>query len=104
MQLERWKPRMARKNIEYHFQAGENIPHILGDHRALDQVFTNLITNAIQAMQDQESGVIAINISTPAADKSPIFNQLTPASLNTLISSQLIADVDKSPIFDQLTG
>jgi len=70
MQLERWKPRMARKNIDYHFQANDILPHILGDHRALDQVFTNLITNAIQAMQDQESGVIAINISGPSSGDS----------------------------------
>jgi len=70
MQLERWKPRMARKNIKYHFQANDNIPHILGDQRALDQVFTNLITNAIQAMKDQESGVIAINISGPDSGES----------------------------------
>ena len=65
MQLERWRPRMARKNIEHHFQVKDNIPLIRGDHRALDQVFTNLITNAIQAMQEQESGVIAIKISGP---------------------------------------
>lgn len=62
MQLERWGARMARHNIEHHLHVAANIPAILGDRRALEQVFTNLITNAIQAMQGQESGILAIKI------------------------------------------
>ena len=61
-QLDRWRPRMARKNIKDHLQVAPNTPPIYGDRRALDQVFTNLITNAIQAMQDQESGILAMKI------------------------------------------
>jgi signal transduction histidine kinase len=53
---------MARKNIEPHIQVEAGTPPILGDRRALDQVFTNLITNAIQAMEDQGSGVLAIKV------------------------------------------
>jgi PAS domain S-box-containing protein len=61
-QIDRWRPRMARKNIEPHIQVEAGTPPILGDRRALDQVFTNLITNAIQAMEDQGSGVLAIKV------------------------------------------
>jgi PAS domain S-box-containing protein len=61
-QLERWRPRMARKNIKDHLQVAANTPLVYGDRKALDQVFTNLITNAIQAMQDQDSGVLAMKI------------------------------------------
>ena len=53
---------MSRENIKDHLQVAPNTPLIYGDRRALDQVFTNLITNAIQAMQDQESGILAMKI------------------------------------------
>ncbi|MEX2144163.1 MAG: ATP-binding protein [Anaerolineales bacterium] len=61
-QLDRWRPRMSRKNVSDHLQIAPDTPAIYGDRRALDQVFTNLITNAIQAMQDQDSGVLAMKI------------------------------------------
>lgn len=67
-QLERWKPRMARKNIDQHIQIAPDTPPIMGDRRALDQVFTNLITNAIQAMEDQNGGVIGIKIKASQVD------------------------------------
>lgn len=68
MQLDRWRPRMARKNISDHLQVAPETPAIYGDRRALDQVFTNLITNAIQAMQDQEGGILAMKIRTNPDD------------------------------------
>ncbi|MCL5429062.1 MAG: ATP-binding protein [Chloroflexi bacterium] len=61
-QLDRWRPRMSRKHIKDHIQVAAPTPQILGDRRALDQVFTNLITNAIQAMEDQEGGILAIKV------------------------------------------
>jgi PAS domain S-box-containing protein len=79
MQLERWRPRMERKNIDHHLQVKGDTPEISGDRRALDQVFTNLITNAIQAMDEQKSGVIAIKIALPkkADDKDFVEIQLS---------------------------
>ena len=71
-QLDRWRPRMARKNIKDHLQVAPNMPWIYGDRRALDQVFTNLITNAIQAMEDQESGVLAMKIRPNPGDATMI--------------------------------
>lgn len=62
-QLERWRPRMARKGIQDHLQAAANTQPAYGDRRALDQVFTNLITNAIQAMEGQDNGFLAIKIA-----------------------------------------
>ncbi len=62
-QLERWRPRMARKSIQDHLQAAANTPPAYGDRRALDQVFTNLITNAIQAMEGQDNGFLAIKVA-----------------------------------------
>jgi PAS domain S-box-containing protein len=62
-QLERWRPRMARKGIQDHLQATANTPLAYGDRRALDQVFTNLITNAIQALEGQDNGFLAIKVA-----------------------------------------
>lgn len=72
MQLERWRPRMARKGISDHLQIAPETPTIYGDRRALDQVFTNLITNAIQAMQDQESGILAMKIRQSPDDPTMV--------------------------------
>jgi signal transduction histidine kinase len=73
MQMERWRPRMARKNIESNLQVAPGTPPVLGDRRSLDQVFTNLITNAIQAMEGQGGGVLAIKIKPAQAGGSAEF-------------------------------
>lgn len=70
MQLERWRPRMARKNIESNLQVAPGILPILGDRRSLDQVFTNLITNAIQAMDGPGGGVLAIKIKPADGERT----------------------------------
>ncbi len=62
-QLERWRPSMARKGIQDHLHAAAHTPLAYGDRRALDQVFTNLITNAIQAMEGQDNGFLAIKVA-----------------------------------------
>jgi two-component system sensor histidine kinase AtoS len=68
LQIERWRPRMASKGIKDNIQIAAKTPHVYGDRRALDQVFTNLITNAIQAMEDQENGFLALKIG-PTPDE-----------------------------------
>ncbi len=50
--LKRWHPRLTNSEITYQLRAEGEIPRVLGDRRALEQVFTNLISNAAQAMQD----------------------------------------------------
>ena len=61
-QLERWRPRLSRKHIKDHIQVATQTPPIHADRRALDQVLTNLITNAMQAMEDQGEGVLALKV------------------------------------------
>ncbi|MEX1248437.1 MAG: ATP-binding protein [Anaerolineales bacterium] len=70
IQLERWRPRMARKNIKDHLQVAPFTPLISGDRKSLDQVFTNLITNAIHALQDQQDGIIAIKVQPDPENSS----------------------------------
>ncbi|MGH2582842.1 MAG: two-component system sensor histidine kinase NtrB, partial [Anaerolineales bacterium] len=67
-QLDRWRAKMSRRKIKDHLQIPESAPMIIGDRRALDQVFTNLITNAIQAMEQQGEGVLAIKVGPDSND------------------------------------
>jgi PAS domain S-box-containing protein len=59
--LERWHPRMSRLNIQMRFQVEPGTPYALADGRALDQVFTNLVSNALNAMQDA-GGTLAVMV------------------------------------------
>lgn len=60
--LDRWRPRLARVNVVPFFSAAQDLPKIDGDPRALEQVFTNLISNAIDAMS-QNGGTLAIHVN-----------------------------------------
>jgi PAS domain S-box-containing protein len=59
--LERWEPRMARAGVKSLFMPSSSTPQVSGDPRALEQVFTNLISNAVQAMS-KTGGSLAIKI------------------------------------------
>jgi two-component system sensor histidine kinase AtoS len=61
--LDRWKPRMARVGVKEFIQKPDEIPTIVADPRLLDQVFTNLIGNAVEAMTAEEKGTLAVHIS-----------------------------------------
>ncbi|MEW6179589.1 MAG: ATP-binding protein [Chloroflexota bacterium] len=60
--LDRWRPRMERLNIQHVYQPAEKLPPVKGDWRALDQVFNNLISNAIDAMRES-GGVLSVKIT-----------------------------------------
>ena len=59
--VDRWHSRLERAKIQSHVSVDEKIPPVEGDFRALEQVFTNLINNAIQAME-MDGGVLAIKV------------------------------------------
>ncbi len=59
--VERLRPRMLRSRVEPLLQAEPTLPKVRGNARALEQVFTNLITNAIQAM-NETGGTVAIKL------------------------------------------
>ena len=49
--LDRWRPKLAKAHVEAkYFKASDKIPKVWGDPRTLEQVFTNLISNAVEAM------------------------------------------------------
>ena len=58
--LTRWRPRLERANIQTQIQISTETPAILGDRQALEQVFTNLISNAIQAMKKNGGGILGV--------------------------------------------
>jgi len=58
--IERWRPRLAKVNVTQFSDMHPNTPRIQGDARALDQVFTNLISNAVDVMHKQGGGTLSI--------------------------------------------
>jgi two-component system sensor histidine kinase AtoS len=59
--LDRWRPRLARLNVQYSLSNNLQNRSISGDPRSLEQVFNNLIGNAVQAMNDT-GGTLSINL------------------------------------------
>lgn len=49
--LERWRPRLTRLKVDHEFKSKAEDTTIDGDPRALEQVFSNLIGNAVEAMK-----------------------------------------------------
>ena len=65
--LDRWQHRLQQNNILCQFQVENGLPQVEGDLRAMEQVFTNLISNAAQAMHTEDtegSGTLAIKIQS----------------------------------------
>jgi PAS domain S-box-containing protein len=60
--LDRWHPRMSKVNVTPFFQSEDNLPTVFGNHRSLEQVFINLISNAVDAMS-KEGGTLAIKLA-----------------------------------------
>lgn len=60
--VDRWKPRMARVGVQDFIQKPDTLPNIIADPRLLEQVFTNLIGNAVEAMSSQEKGTLAVHL------------------------------------------
>ncbi|GAP18205.1 ATP-binding protein [Levilinea saccharolytica] len=60
--LDRWQPRFSRVNVRSFFQAAQDVPDVFGDSRSLEQVFTNLISNAVEVMGRGNGGTLAIHV------------------------------------------
>ena len=73
--LTRWRPRMARLKIQHHIQVAGDTPLVMGDQRALEQVFTNLISNAVRAM-GENGGMLAVRIAPHNAPGKKMFTQI----------------------------
>jgi PAS domain S-box-containing protein len=67
--IERMRPRITRAHVEPCLQFPEEIPPIIGNPRAVEQVFSNLINNALQAMEEK-GGTLTIKIKARKLDTS----------------------------------
>jgi signal transduction histidine kinase len=54
--------------IHCHMESKENLPDILGDKQGLQQVFTNLLINAVHALEEKNDGERIINIKTYSSE------------------------------------
>ena len=61
---------MKRVNVQPLLNIEADTPPVKGDRRALEQVFTNLISNAVQAMHES-GGMLAVKavVSAPPGEK-----------------------------------
>jgi len=60
--LNRWIPRMKRISVSHVLKVEEGLPLVPGDDRALGQVFNNLISNAVRAMEETGGGVLSVRL------------------------------------------
>jgi PAS domain S-box-containing protein len=60
--LERLRPRLVERHVQYDLRVEPDCPPVLGNLRALEQVFSNLINNALQAMSEAGSGNLALKV------------------------------------------
>jgi PAS domain S-box-containing protein len=69
--LDRWQPRLARVNVKsvVHFEDG--LDRIVGDPRSLENVFTNLISNALEAMTESGDTLAVKAINNHAIQGHP---------------------------------
>lgn len=74
--LERWHPRLLRLNVSSYYETEVDNPIVEGDFRALEQVFTNLISNAVNAMSEK-GGSLGIKISESEHEEDRNFYQIT---------------------------
>ena len=59
--IDRWRPRLKQSEIKAHLDLDPTTPSVMADPRTLEQVFINLITNAVQAME--EGGTLSVSLA-----------------------------------------
>jgi len=101
--LQRLKSRLSRYNVEANLQAISDCPPILGNPRALEQVFTNLINNANQAMQET-GGKISIKIQTIKTAENSQFVETSVADTGPGIPIELQEKIFKPYFTTEKSG
>ncbi len=68
----RWQRRFEKYRIHAEWRAEGEIPHVYGDRLSLEQVFTNLLDNAIRALAHQQGArFIAVRVASVTTDTTP---------------------------------
>lgn len=92
--LERWHPRLMRVNITSYYESLVENPIIEGDFRALEQVFTNLISNSVNAMSE-DGGSLGIKITEPDDEQDKNFIQIIQTDTGHGIPDEIKAHMFK---------
>ncbi len=92
--VERWRPKMSRMKISQVVQIPEDLPKVKGDWRALEQVFTNLISNAIDAMSPT-GGTLSVR-----AERSALITNLPQVVVSVSDNGPGIPEEIRNRIFE----
>ncbi|NIM92627.1 MAG: PAS domain-containing protein [Anaerolineales bacterium] len=68
--LTRWNPRLNQAKVKFIANFSDELPYAFADPRTLEQVFVNLISNALQAMPD--GGTISCTIHEITSAQGPM--------------------------------
>ena len=74
--IDRWRTRLLKLKITPYYESEIANPIVEGDPRALEQVFTNLISNSVNAM-DESGGSLGLRISEPETQEDQGFLQIS---------------------------
>lgn len=99
--LDRLHPRIVHQNVHYDLRADDTCPKVNGNFRALEQVFSNLITNAIQAMSDQ-GGHLILKVSQVRED-GQIYTEVSVADTGPGIPKEVLERIFQ-PFYTTKTG
>ena len=77
--IERLKPSILKEGISCQTNIEPGLPQIYGDPRALEQVFNNLIRNAIQAMKSRPESQLIVKVNSQKAAKDKVFLEVSIA-------------------------
>lgn len=87
--LERLHARLTRQNIQYSLFVAPDCPAVLGNFRALEQVFSNLINNAAKAMEP-EGGTLALRVQPIASPEGNTYVEASVADTGPGIPKEII--------------
>jgi PAS domain S-box-containing protein len=73
--LERWHPRLRQLNISSYYESEVENPIVEGDLRALEQVFTNIISNSVNALSEG-GGTLGVRITEPKDEENRNFYEV----------------------------
>ena len=83
---------MTSYNVEDTIKIVPECPNIRGNPRALEQVFTNLITNALQVMRDT-GGKLAVKIQPVRSVENKLFVETSVADTGPGIPPEIQAKI-----------
>jgi len=90
--LNRFGAKVERKNVRLSFTADDGLPPVMADARLLEQVFENLVDNALQAMP--AGGLLMVTVTT---EKRPGGRAVT---VKIADSGPGISEEDQRKVFD----